>query len=296
MAYIKFWGVRGSIPTPGPRTNRYGGNTPCLELNYDGENFFILDAGSGIREFGQYLMTLGKPIKSHIFISHMHWDHIQGIPFFTPAFIPGNEFMFHGAQEADLKLEDILADQMNPVNFPVQIDEMASTFKFQEMYEGTYTIEGVKMETMYLNHPGYALGYKFYINDKSVVYISDNEPYLVYPNTSQDSDNPDETKIVEDNNLRLIDFIRDSHILIHDAQYTPEEYKTKYQWGHSPYDYTVKVALEANVNTLVLFHHDPLHDDDFVDKMVDSAKKISWQAGSNMKIMGAKEGVELSLD
>jgi phosphoribosyl 1,2-cyclic phosphodiesterase len=226
----------------------------------------------------------------------MHWDHIQGIPFFTPAFIPGNEFMFHGAQEADLKLEDILADQMNPVNFPVQIDEMASTFKFQEMYEGEYTIEGVKMETMYLNHPGYALGYKFYINDKSVVYISDNEPYLVYPNTSQDSDNPDETKIVEDNNQRLIDFVRDSYILIHDAQYTPEEYKTKYQWGHSPYDYTVKVALEANVNTLVLFHHDPLHDDDFVDKMVDSAKKISWQAGSNMKIMGAKEGVELSLD
>ena len=134
MAYVKFWGVRGSIPTPGPQTSRYGGNTPCLELNYDGDNFFILDAGSGIRVFGQYLMTLGKPIKSHIFISHMHWDHIQGIPFFVPAFIPGNEFVFHGTQEADLKLEDILADQMNPVNFPVQIDEMASKFIFQEMY------------------------------------------------------------------------------------------------------------------------------------------------------------------
>jgi phosphoribosyl 1,2-cyclic phosphodiesterase len=296
MAYIKFWGVRGSIPTPGPQTIRYGGNTPCIELNYDGDNFFILDAGSGIRAFGQHLLKLGKQIKSHIFISHMHWDHIQGIPFFTPAFIPGNEFVFHGAQEADLKLEDILADQMNPVNFPVQIDEMASTFKFQEMYEGEYTIEGVQMETMYLNHPGYALGYKFNIDGKSVVYISDNEPYLVYPNTSQDSDDPNENKIVEDNNKRLIQFVKDAHILIHDAQYTPEEYKTKYQWGHSPYDYTVKIALAANAKTLVLFHHDPLHDDDFVDTMVDSAKKISWQAGSNMRILGAKEGLELSLD
>ncbi len=296
MAYIKFWGVRGSIPTPGPQTSRYGGNTPCLELNYDDENFFILDAGSGIRALGQHLMTLGKPIKSHVFISHMHWDHIQGIPFFVPAYIPGNEFVFHGAQEADLKLEDILSDQMNPVNFPVQIDEMASKFRFEEMYEGEYTIEGIKIETLYLNHPGYALGYKFYINDKAVIYISDNEPYAVYPNASQDSDDPNEIKIVEDNNQRLINFAKDAYIFIHDAQYTPEEYKTKYQWGHSPYDYTVKVALAATVNTLVIFHHDPVHDDDFIDNMIDSAKKISWQAGSNMKIIGAKEGLELSLD
>jgi len=296
MAYLKFWGVRGSIPTPGPQTSRYGGNTPCLELNYDGENFFILDAGSGIRALGQHLMTLGKSIKSHIFISHMHWDHIQGIPFFVPAFIPGNEFTFHGAQEADMKLEDILSDQMNPVNFPVQIDEMSSKFVFENLYEGNYEFNGIKVETLYLNHPGYALGYKFYVNGKAVVYISDNEPYPVYPNTSQDTDNPDEIQIVEDNNQRLINFAKDTHIFVHDAQYTPEEYKTKYQWGHSPYDYTVKVAMEANVNTLVLFHHDPVHDDDFIDKMIDSAKKISWQSGSNMKIIGAREGLELSLD
>jgi phosphoribosyl 1,2-cyclic phosphodiesterase len=296
MAYLKFWGVRGSIPTPGPTTLRYGGNTPCVELNYDGDNFFILDAGSGIRAFGQHLMGRGKPVKSHIFISHMHWDHIQGIPFFVPAFIPGNEFVFHGAQEADVKLEDILADQMNPVNFPVQIDEMASKFKFQEMYEGSYTIEGIKTEAMYLNHPGYALGYKFLINKKPVVYVSDNEPYPVHPNTSKESDNPTGNKLIEDNNQRMINFARDAHIFIHDAQYTPEEYKSKYQWGHSPYDYTVKIALEAGVNTLVLFHHDPVHDDDFIDGMVDSAKKISWQAGSNMKIIGAREGLELPLD
>jgi phosphoribosyl 1,2-cyclic phosphodiesterase len=296
MAYIKFWGVRGSIPTPGPSTSRYGGNTPCVELRYDEDKFFILDAGSGIRELGQHLLKSGKPVKSHIFISHMHWDHIQGIPFFVPAYIPGNKFYFHGAQEADLSLQDILADQMNPVNFPVQIEEMSSKFEFEPMYEGKYEFEGIKVETMYLNHPGYALGYKFYIKDKTVVYISDNEPYPVHPEVSQDTDSPDESLFIEDGNQRLINFVKDVDYLIHDAQYTPEEYKTKVQWGHSPYDYTVKIAIGAKVNTLILFHHDPVHDDEFVDTIIEAAKKISWQTGSNMQILGAQEGLELSLD
>jgi len=141
-----------------------------------------------------------------------------------------------------------------------------------------------------------ALGYKFHINNKKLVYISDNEPYPVYPNSSQDTDQPDEIQLLEDNNQKLIQFLKNTDIVIHDAQYTPEEYKTKYQWGHSPYDYTVKIALSSAVSTLVLFHHDPLHDDEFIDKMVDSAKKISWQAGSTMKIIAAREGLELSLD
>ncbi len=296
MAYVRFWGVRGSIPTPGPSTSRYGGNTPCLELNYGQDKLFILDAGSGIRALGQHLLTQGKPVKAHIFISHMHWDHIQGIPFFVPAYIPGNEFTFHGAQEADMRLEDILSDQMNPVNFPVQIDEMRSTFNFDKIYEGSYEIDGIKVETIYLNHPGYALGYKFFINNKILVYCSDNEPYPVYPQTGDSSVDPDDGQFIEDNNQKLINFTRDADILIHDAQYTPEEYKTKYQWGHSPYDYTVKIALAANVKTLVLFHHDPVHDDQFVDQIVDAAKKLSWQAGSTMKIIGATEGMNLSLD
>jgi phosphoribosyl 1,2-cyclic phosphodiesterase len=296
MAHVKFWGVRGSIPTPGPSTSRYGGNTPCIELNYGDDNFFILDAGSGIRELGQHLLKQGKPVKSHIFISHMHWDHIQGIPFFVPAYIPGNQFVFHGAQEADLSLEDILADQMNPVNFPVQITEMSSKFAFEPMYEGDYKFEGIKVEAMYLNHPGYALGYKFHIKDKTVVYISDNEPYPVHPEVTQDTDNLDKILFVEDGNQRLINFAKDVDLFIHDAQYTPEEYKTKVQWGHSPYDYTVKVALGAKVKTLVLFHHDPIHDDAFIDSIVEASKKISWQAGSNMQIMAAQEGMEISLD
>lgn len=296
MAYIKFWGVRGSIPTPGPSTIRYGGNTPCPELAYSDDKFFILDAGTGIRAFGQHLMQLKKPLHSHIFISHMHWDHIQGFPFFIPAFIPGNSFILHGAPEADMKLQDILADQMNPINFPVQIDEMRSRFEYQELYEGSYEFDGIKVDTLYLNHPGYALGYKFGINNKSLVYVSDNEPYPFYPASAAASNNPKEIQFIEDGNQRIINFCKQADILIHDAQYTPEEYKTKNQWGHSPYDYTVRIALQAGVKILVLFHHDPTHNDEFIDKLVEAAKKISWQSGSTMKILGATEGMSLALD
>jgi hypothetical protein len=173
---------------------------------------------------------------------------------------------------------------------------MSSKFEFEPIYEGKYTIEGIEVESMYLNHPGYALGYKFHINEKTLIYISDNEPYPAHPKVTQDTDNPDEIIFVEDGNQRLINFAKDVDFFIHDAQYTPEEYKTKLQWGHSPYDYTVKVALAAKVKNLILFHHDPLHDDAFIDKMIDSAKKISWQEGSNMRILGAQEGLQISLE
>jgi phosphoribosyl 1,2-cyclic phosphodiesterase len=298
MNYIKFWGVRGSIPTPGPSTVRYGGNTPCVELKYGKDKMFILDAGSGIRELGQYMMKQKKPIKSNILISHLHWDHIQGLPFFTPAYIPGNEFTIHAAEEADMNLSDIFYQQMNTVNFPIQFDELLAKFKFHPLFEGTYKIDGISLDTLYLNHPGYALGYKFHVNDKLIVYISDNEPFPTYPPAPQVLDGPDlsVSQYVEDSNQRVINFIEEADYLIHDAQYTPEEYKTKYQWGHSPYDYTVKIALEANIKTLILFHHDPAHDDNFIDSILEAAKKISWQAGSNMKIIAAQEGLEISLE
>ena len=295
MAYVKFWGVRGSIPTPGPTTIRYGGNTPCVELRYSDDQFFILDAGSGIRELGNWLLQQGKPVKSHIFISHMHWDHIQGIPFFTPAYIPGNEFTFYGAHEADKKLEDILSDQMNIINFPIELASMAAKFKFKSLFEDIYTINNIKLETFYLNHPGFALGYKFKINEKNIVYISDNEPYPIQPGSPDSIENPEQVLYVEDNNQRLINYLDGAEIFIHDAQYTPNEYKTKYQWGHSPYDYTVNIALQAQIKNLILFHHDPTHDDDFIDQMVESAKRISWQHGSNMTIIAAREGLQLEI-
>lgn len=288
MAYIKFWGVRGSIPTPGPSTVRYGGNTPCLELRFSDDHFFILDAGSGLRELGLSLLKSGEKLKSNIFISHMHWDHIQGIPFFVPALLPGNEFVFHGGEDPSKSLKDILENQMNPINFPITMQQMASNLNFEALDVGTYEIEGIKVETMRLNHPGKALGYKFYVNEQTIVYISDNEPY------SHEYDHKN-NKVLEFNDL-LLDFTKNVDVLIHDAQYTPEEFKTRITWGHSPYDFTVNLAMTSNVKKLVIFHHDPVHDDDFVDDMILAAKNIAKTTSSNLEILGAKEGLEIVLN
>ena len=288
MAYLKFWGVRGSIPTPGPSTVRYGGNTPCTELRFSDDKFFVLDAGSGLRELGLSLLKSGKKLHAHIFISHMHWDHIQGIPFFVPALLPGNQFIFHGAEDPNKSLKEILANQMNPINFPIKMDDMASNLNFEAFDVGTYEVEGVKVETMRLNHPGKALGYKFYVEGKTVVYVSDNEP--------QKNEYDHENSNVLSFNDILLDFTKNADILIHDAQYTPDEFKTRVTWGHSPYDFTVSLAMKSNVKKLVIFHHDPVHDDDFVDDLILAAKNIAKEAGSDLDILGAKEGLELMVN
>ncbi len=292
MAHIKFWGVRGSIPTPGPTTVRYGGNTPCVEVRLTEDKFFILDAGSGLRELGLHLLKSGKPIKSNILISHMHWDHIQGIPFFVPALLPGNEFTFYGAEEAEMSIKDILGNQMNYINFPIEMDDMASDLNFMGLQEDSYEVDGIKFETMFLNHPGSALGYKLFINGKSIVYISDNEPY---PNDNEVT-NEESQNFFEDSNEKLISFVKNVDILIHDGQYTPEEYKSRFQWGHSPYDFTVNVALKANVKQLVIFHHDPVHDDNFIDEIVFASQKMARDAKSKLDVIGAREGLQISLD
>lgn len=286
MTQLKFWGVRGSIPTPGPTTIRYGGNTSCLEIRFD-DQLFILDAGSGIRALGNELLKEQQSIKGHIFISHMHWDHIQGIPFFTPAFIPGNNFTFYGAEEVDANLQKIISGQMDPAYFPIELNDMGAVLKFIPLHEGGFDVEGVHIETIFVNHPGNALGYKFFINNKKLVYISDNEPFA----TVNGENNVD--FIGEDGNEKLIRFLNDVDILIHDAQYTPEEYTKHVTWGHSPYDYAVNLALQANVKKLILFHHDPLHNDDKIDEILKGARELAAQSSDNLEVLAATEGLML---
>jgi phosphoribosyl 1,2-cyclic phosphodiesterase len=288
MAIIKFWGVRGSIPTPGPTSVRYGGNTSCIELSHEGK-LFILDAGSGLRALGNELMKRKQPIHAAILISHMHWDHIQGIPFFTPAFIPGNKFIFYGAEESDIKLESIIAGQMDPTYFPIEMKDMASKLEFHRLVEGRRQIDDLLIETIYVNHPGNALGYKIHAGEKTLTYISDNEPFIDYSSENKNK------YIGEDGNRKLIDFIKGSHILIHDSQYTPEEYITHTTWGHSPFDYAVRLGLEAAVETLVLFHHDPLHSDDHIDEILERAKQLAAKANSGMKVIAAAEGMSVEV-
>ncbi|MGD9898218.1 MAG: MBL fold metallo-hydrolase [Calditrichaceae bacterium] len=292
MTTLKFWGVRGSIPTPGPDTVRYGGNTACIELRH-GNKLVILDGGSGLRALGNELIKSNSSINANIFISHMHWDHIQGIPFFTPAYIPGNHFVLYGAEDSDKSLADIISGQMDPTYFPIELSEMGAKLEFQRLYEGNYTIDGIKIQTIYVNHPGNALGYKFTFGPNKIVYISDNEPLPEFSHnesTDQDAD----SFIADDGKDKLIKFIKNASILIHDAQYTPDEYSKHMTWGHSPYDYTVKLAIEAGVKKLILFHHDPLHNDDFIDDMLMNAKKLASELKADIEISAAREGMTVS--
>ena len=290
MATLKFWGVRGSIPTPGPTTVRYGGNTSCSELSHN-DKLFILDAGSGLRVLGNELLKRSMPLNASIFISHMHWDHIQGIPFFTPAFIPNNNFTFYGSEAAEKDLFTIIADQMDPTYFPIEMKEMGSNMNFKPLYEDSYEIDGVEVETIYVNHPGNALGYKFHLNNKTLVYISDNEPFP----KSVAGEKSDQVLLGEDSNQKLIDFINNVDVLVHDAQYTLDEYEKKVTWGHSPIEYTVDIAIKADIKKLVLFHHDPMHDDDMIDEMLKHAQEYAKNAGSKIKILAASEGLTINI-
>jgi phosphoribosyl 1,2-cyclic phosphodiesterase len=271
---IHFWGVRGSIATPGISTVRYGGNTPCVEMRCHGKRI-IFDGGTGLRVLGQHIVK-EMPVSADIFFTHSHWDHIQGFPFFTPAFIKGNSFNIYGKVAPNgATIQERLEDQMLHPNFPVPLRVMASSLNFRtvEIGKNIDLGNGVIVEPGMLNHPGEATGYRVSWGDEVAVYATDTEHY---------ADRLD---------LDLVHLARDADILIIDAAYTDEEYwsktSSKVGWGHSTWQEAIKVAEAANVKTLVIFHHDPTHCDDFLDGVAEKAK---------VKFPGAlvaKEGMSL---
>lgn len=250
---VNFWGVRGSIASPGEHTVRYGGNTPCVEMCVAGQRL-IFDGGTGIRVLGQSLMKQ-LPVEAHLFFTHSHWDHIQGFPFFTPAFIKGNQFFIYGAIAPDgSTIEQRLHDQMQHPNFPVPLQIMGANLKFIDVTIGApIQIGDVVVDSALLNHPGQAVGYRVNWQNHAVAYVTDTEHL------------PDGL----DKNVLFL--AQNADVLIYDATYTDEEYhsphSSKVGWGHSTWQEAVKIANAANVKTLVIFHHDPLHDDTFLDQM-----------------------------
>src|SRR5689334_9221373 len=174
---VKFWGTRGSISTPGKQTVRYGGNTPCVEVRLPDDELIILDAGTGIRNLGEDLMERGESVKATILVSHPHWDHIQGFPFFKPAFVSGNELTIVGGQMDKVTLQKMISDQMNKIYFPVQLNELKATLKFCRVREEEIQVYGARVRTIYVNHPTFAMGYRITHGGKTLVYISDNEPF-----------------------------------------------------------------------------------------------------------------------
>ena len=295
---VQFWGTRGSIPSPGRETVRYGGNTPCLELRTPEDRLIVLDAGTGIRELGRSLMhrANGGPIKGDIFLTHAHWDHIQGLPFFAPVFHPGNHFTIWGSKAMETSIGRVVRDQMSPVVFPIAFDQLPATIEFRRLTEGQHLAGGYAVSVMPMQHPGGALGYRFAprdqggsaagrdpaANGRGLVYISDNElnPCTVY-------DSPAGWR------HHLVDFVRHAKVLVHDSMFTTDEYRQHRGWGHSTYEDAVELALEGEVDTLVLFHHKPERTDDEVDRRTDECRSLVTRRGGSLTVEAAAEGMTL---
>lgn len=272
-----FWGVRGSTPAPGASTVQYGGNTSCIELRLARGDVVILDSGTGIRQLGQKLLQESGPVKATIIFSHFHWDHIQGFPFFRPAFVKGTELTLVGKPTATTKIRDILAGQMDSVYFPVDFGYMSATFRYYPVTEMDMEIGSTQVKFIETNHTSKCLAARFDEDGRSLIYMTDNELEKNTPTTFRE----------------FVKFCRGADILVHDAQYTPETYRGHEGWGHSTWESVIRLAKEADVKELYLYHHDPDSTDSHVKKILRDSRASS--AGGRLKIHAAREGLELKL-
>src|SRR5438874_7527861 len=297
---IKLWGVRGSLPVPGPATIRYGGNTSCVEVRADGE-LIVLDAGTGIRALGLALEKELGPgtIKLTLLITHTHWDHIQGLPFFSPAYNSKKLIRIRGYEGARTGLGTILAGQMETPFFPVSMQQLPSHLAIEELKDMEFHIGKVKVQARFANHPGICAGYRLFTSAGSIAYMPDNEPYeplkmqLAARNGISGAEARD---FAATERGKMVDFLSDCDVAILDAQYTDEEYQQHVGWGHSSLSSVVSLALDADVGKLVLFHHDPSHDDEMIDRMVEQARVLVLKSGMTLMIDGAREGAEILLE
>jgi phosphoribosyl 1,2-cyclic phosphodiesterase len=272
---IHFWGVRGSIACPGAATVKYGGNTPCVEMLV-GSQRLIFDAGTGIHVLGQALLQ-ELPVSGHLFFSHSHWDHIQGFPFFLPAFMEGNDFDIYGAViPHEMTIEQRLREQMMQPNFPVPLQKMSANLRFHNLeYGSVINVGDVTIQTGLLNHPGKAMGYRVSWQDRVAAYITDTE------------------HVRDELDRHVLALADGADVLIYDSTYTDAEYydprASKIGWGHSTWQEGVKIARAANVKQLVIFHHDPSHDDRFMDEIALAAAQVFPRS------VVAWEGMEIAL-
>jgi phosphoribosyl 1,2-cyclic phosphodiesterase len=289
---FKFWGVRGSIPTPGPGTVYYGGNTSCIEVRADGE-IIILDAGTGIRPLGLALVDefKGQPLNITLLISHTHWDHIQGFPFFLPAYNAANKLRILGYEGARAGLATTFAGQMESPYFPIALQQMPGHIMINELKELEFQLGKVQVKACFLNHPGICVGYRLFTSGGSMAYLPDNEPYG-HRHFPEEGELPEKAPVLE---KELIEFISGADVLILDSQYNDEEYEKHISWGHGCVRDSVVLALKAKVKKLFLFHHDPNHDDESIAKMVTNARQLVAELGGQLSVEAAREGEEVTL-
>lgn len=289
---LRFWGTRGSIATPGPSTNVFGGNTSCVEVVTSGGQRFIFDCGTGARALGAHLMAHGPaPLSASILLSHTHWDHIQGFPFFAPLFVPGNRFTVCGPHGANSTLPEVLSGQMEYTYFPVELGQLGARIDYQDLSEGARDIDGVRVSTQFLNHPAVTLGYRIEADGVSLLYLCDHEPFWEKLWRS-DAEPGKLDSILHDGDRRHAVFMQHADVVIHDAQYTPEEYPAKKNWGHSTWSYVTQIAAAAGVKRLFLTHHDPAHDDTALREIEVQAMELASSCGSALRVSCAREGFE----
>jgi phosphoribosyl 1,2-cyclic phosphodiesterase/CheY-like chemotaxis protein len=284
---VRFWGVRGSIPTPTRENVGYGGNTPCVDVRLSGvEDIYIWDAGTGLRELGRSMRGSDSPVRGYLCFSHFHWDHIQGLPFFELAYSPANAFTLVGPAQPTAGLVQILAGQMTSAYFPVSLDQFRARLSYQEIDEGTVMLGGVQFDTLSALHPGRTLVYRLSYGGKRVIYSTDNELPIGWKEIGGSAAHEVD---------RFVRFFQGADLLIHDAQYTPEEVQQRRGWGHSAWPDVLNLALAAGVKQLVLFHHDPDHTDSFLDGIRSAVQERIAELGASITCDLAREGDLISI-
>jgi ribonuclease BN (tRNA processing enzyme) len=302
MFFVRFWGVRGSIPCPGPNTVVFGGNTACLEIRAD-KRLIVIDLGTGAKPLGDYIMagdSKNGPLDMDIFITHTHWDHIMGFPMFTPVFTSGTKLRIRGPVSFnDETLASIIGDQLSYRYWPVRQSELAAKIEYEELKETTMDLGGgLKLRTKYLNHPILCLGYRFEYKDKSIVTAFDHEPFRnLFLSIPKDPSYNEEAALdgevaAKEENEKMLNFFKGADILIHDAQYSAAEYERHLGWGHSSYNYAMEAASQSEVKKRVVFHHDPNYTDKQLGSLEEQCKNDARDK-PGFEIIMAREGLKI---